>query len=176
MSAKNKKPSQRDGGGAGDSLGLRMNQLVTATGLPKSTLLYYVEQGLLPAPVKTSPNMAYYHPSCVERAQLIKRMQSQHRLPLGKIKVILEAQAQGQDLEALIALGQEIFGQGQGPMLNQREFLRQSGLSAQALKSCQDAGLLLPLEPGRFDQQDLAVGRMLARDMERGEPQGSVLL
>ena len=38
---------------------MRMNQLMVATGLPKSTLLYYVELGLLPRPVKTSPNMAY---------------------------------------------------------------------------------------------------------------------
>lgn len=168
MSATSKQPRKKDGGGAGDSLGLRMNQLMAATGLPKSTLLYYVEQGLLPAPVKTSPNMAYYHPSCVERAQLIKRMQGRHRLPLGKIRVILEAQAQGQDPEALIALGEEIFGQEQGPRLNQREFLRQSGLSVRALRRCQDAGLLLPLEPGRYDRQDLAVGRLLARALERG--------
>lgn len=145
-----------------------MNQLMAATGLPKSTLLYYVEQGLLPPPVKTSPNMAYYDEACVERAQLIKRMQNQHRLPLGKIRVILEAQAQGQDPEALIALGQEVFGRDQGPLLNKREFMRQSGLSRGALEKFQDAGLLLPLEAGRFDQQDLAMGRLWARALERG--------
>lgn len=168
MSNKSQTQSQKSRESRSAPPGLRMKQLMAATGLPKSTLLYYVEQGLLPPPVKTSPNMAYYDPACVERAQLIKRMQSQHRLPLIKIRVILEAQAQGQDLEALIALGEEIFGQEQGPKLNQREFIRQSGLSARALKSCQEAGLLLPLELGRFDQQDLAMGRLLARALERG--------
>jgi len=145
-----------------------MNQLMAATGLPKSTLLYYVEQELLPPPVKTSPNMAYYDEACVERAQLIKRMQNQHRLPLGKIRVILEAQAQGHDTEAFIALGQEIFGREQGPLLNKQEFMRQSGLGRKALEAFQEAGLLLPLEPGRFDQQDLAMGRLLAGALGRG--------
>jgi DNA-binding transcriptional MerR regulator len=155
-------------GGDSAPSGLRMNQLVAATGLPKSTLLYYVEQGLLPPPVKTSPNMAYYDESCVERARLVKRLQSRHRLPLGKIRDVLEAQAQGQDPEALINLGQEIFGREQGPLLGKQEFLRQSGLNRRALEEFQAAGLLLPLEEGRFDQQDLAMGRLLAQALERG--------
>ena len=44
-----------------------MNELTGATGVPKSTILYYIAQGLLPEPRKTSPNMAYYDPACVER-------------------------------------------------------------------------------------------------------------
>ena len=168
MSKTSKQSAPKSPAGKPAALGLRMNQLMAATGLPKSTLLYYVEQGLLPPPVKTSPNMAYYDEACVERAQLIKRMQNQHRLPLGKIRVILEAQAQGHDPEALIALGQEVFGREQGPLLNKREFMQQSGLSRGSLEKFQDAGLLLPLEPGRFDPQDLAMGRLLARALERG--------
>lgn len=168
MSKTSKKSAPKSPAGKPTALGLRMNQLMAATGLPKSTLLFYVEQGLLPPPVKTSPNMAYYDESCVELTQLIKRMQNQHRLPLGKIRVILEAQAQGQDPEALIALGQEVFGREQGPILNKQEFLRQSGLGRKALEAFQEAGLLLPLEPGRFDQQDLAMGRLLAGALGRG--------
>ncbi|MBU1276419.1 MAG: MerR family transcriptional regulator [Proteobacteria bacterium] len=145
-----------------------MKQLMAATGLPKSTLLYYAEQGLLPPPVKTSPNMAYYDPACVERARRIKQLQSQHRLPLSKIKVVLEAQDRGEAPEALIALGQEIFGQEQGPLLGKEEFRRQSGLSRKALEEFLAAGLLLPLEPGRFNQQDLAMGRLLAQAWARG--------
>lgn len=166
--------TQKGPGRAPAAPGLRMKQLMAATGLPKSTLLYYVEQGLLPPPVKTSPNMAYYDEACVERAQLIRRMQDQHRLPLGKIRVILEAQAQGQDTEAFIALGQEIFGREQGPLLNKQEFMRQSGLGRKALEAFQEAGLLLPLEPGRFDQQDLAMGRLLAGALGRGVGPGDL--
>ncbi|MCB2193083.1 MAG: MerR family transcriptional regulator [Deltaproteobacteria bacterium] len=168
MSTNTKSQEQKKTAGDTAPLGLRMNQLMAATGLPKSTLLYYVEQGLLPQPVKTSPNMAYYDEACVERARLIKRIQTQHRLPLSKIRTILDAQAQGQDTEALIALGHEVFGHQQENLLNKQEFLRQSGLSRRALEKFQDAGLLLPLEPGRYDQQDLAMGRMFATAQGRG--------
>lgn len=174
MSKHAKQQEPKGLGGKPAPPGLRMNQLVAATGLPKSTLLYYVEQGLLPPPVKTSPNMAYYDQACVERARQVKHMQSHHRLPLGKIKVVLEAQDRGEDPEALIALGQEIFGREQGPLLNKQEFLRQSGLGRKALEAFQDAGLLLPLEPGRFDQRDLAMGRLLAQAQARGVGPGDL--
>ena len=41
---------------------LRMADLVEATGVPKSTILYYVAEGLLPEPVRPKPNVAYYDP------------------------------------------------------------------------------------------------------------------
>lgn len=52
-----------------------MNELTSATGVPKSTVLYYLGQGLLPQPRKTSPNMAYYEPSSIDRIRLIQQLQ-----------------------------------------------------------------------------------------------------
>ncbi|MCF8033398.1 MAG: MerR family transcriptional regulator [Desulfarculaceae bacterium] len=148
--------------------GLRMNQLVAATGLPKSTLLYYVEQGLLPKPVKTSPNMAYYDPVCVERAGMIKNLQSQHRLPLGKIKILLEAAEQGQDLAPLLALTQEVFGPAQEELMDTKHFLVATGMEPEQLEGLLASELILPLEPGRFDQQDLAMARVYMRGWNAG--------
>jgi hypothetical protein len=62
-----------------------MNVLVATTGVPKSTILFYLSQGLLPQPRRTSPNMAYYEPACVERIRLIQQMQERHRLTLSEI-------------------------------------------------------------------------------------------
>ena len=72
------------------SPGLRMKALVEATGLPKSTILYYLQQGLLPEPVRTSRNMAYYDPKCVDLVKFIQHMQHHHRLSLIEIKERLE--------------------------------------------------------------------------------------
>ena len=79
--------------------GLKMQELVAATGVPKSTILHYLNQGLLPAPVKTSRNMAYYDPACVERLTFIKMMQSKYRLPL---KVIEKMLKEPQELRELL--------------------------------------------------------------------------
>lgn len=148
--------------------GLRMRELVEASGLPKSTLLYYVEQGLLPQPVRTSANMAYYSPECVERAAFIKEMQVRHRLPLDKIKAVLSFQDQGQEVTPMVEMLNLIFGEPPQRLLSLREFCRQSGLSAEEVAQWRQAGLLLPMQEQGFDQQDLAVGQLLAEAQKRG--------
>ena len=50
----------------------RMNELVEGTGVPKSTILHYLHQGLLPEPIKTIPNMASYDPECINRIRFIQ--------------------------------------------------------------------------------------------------------
>jgi DNA-binding transcriptional MerR regulator len=77
--------------------GLRMNELVKETGVPKSTILHYLNQGLLPEPQKTSPNMAYYDPACVGRIQYIQHLQHRHRLSLSEIKQVLAQKGRNLD-------------------------------------------------------------------------------
>ena len=148
--------------------GLRMNELMRASGLPRSTLLYYVEQGLLPAPVKTSPNMAYYHPDCVERAAFIKDLQANHRLPLEKIKKLLGLRDQGQEVAPLVEMLHLIFGPAPDQLLGLKEFCRQSGLSREQVEAWRAVGILRPRQAQGFDQQDLAVALNLARAGQRG--------
>ncbi|ORJ57427.1 MerR family transcriptional regulator [Geothermobacter hydrogeniphilus] len=148
--------------------GLRMSELVRQTGLPKSTILYYLDQGLLPQPVKTSPNMAYYAPECVPRLAQIKTLQTRHRLPLQKIGKLLELKDQGQEITPFIELHHAIFGDQDGPLLGREAFCQRSGLTPEQLAAFEKAGLLLPLSREGFDQQDLAMGILYARGLARG--------
>jgi DNA-binding transcriptional MerR regulator len=68
---------------------LRMGELAEASGVPAGTIKHYLREGLLPEPVKTSRNMAYYPPEFVERIQLIKQLQEERFLPLKVIKSML---------------------------------------------------------------------------------------
>jgi DNA-binding transcriptional MerR regulator len=104
--------------------GLRMRELAEATGLPKSAILHYVAQGLLPEPVRTGPNMAYYDPVCIERIKYIKTIQSRYAFPLGKIKMILARKDEGKDALPLIELSETIFGSAEGPSLDGLPFAR----------------------------------------------------
>ncbi len=148
--------------------GLRMKELCEATGLPKSTLLYYVDQGLLPQPEKTSPNMAFYPPECVERAALIRQLQSDQRLPLAKIKSVLEALDRGEDVTPLLMVHQVIFGDQTEELMSLEEFCQQSGLGQEQVKELEQAQLLMPLSNEGYDSQDLAMAQVLARGAERG--------
>jgi len=142
-------------------LGLKMNELAAASGVPKSTILYYIGQRLLPEPRKTSPNMAYYDPACVERIRLIQQMQERHRLTLSEIKRCLDDQDRGAALGVYLALNEEVFGPG-GPrrLLDTKAFCEETGLNAGQLEELQQARLLLPLAEGRFDAEDVSMGRM----------------
>jgi DNA-binding transcriptional MerR regulator len=52
-----------------------MSQLAEASGVSAGTIKHYLREGLLPEPVRTSRNMAYYPPDFVERIRLIKQLQ-----------------------------------------------------------------------------------------------------
>jgi DNA-binding transcriptional MerR regulator len=51
---------------------LRMGELARASGVSAATIKHYLREGLLPEPVKTSRNMAYYPAEFVDRIKVIK--------------------------------------------------------------------------------------------------------
>jgi DNA-binding transcriptional MerR regulator len=69
---------------------LRMGELAEASGVPAPTIKHYLREGLLPEPVKTSRNMAYYPPDFVDRIKLIKRLQEERFMPLKAIRQVLD--------------------------------------------------------------------------------------
>jgi DNA-binding transcriptional MerR regulator len=149
--------------------GLRMKELVEATGLPKSTILYYIQQGILPEPIKTSPNMAYYDPKCIEYIQFIQQMQRRHRLSLSEIKQIMEKRGDDADYSTYLELRDLIFGPSQQEhFLNREEFCKATGLTADQVTGLLKARLLLPLEEDRFDQEDVSIGKMFAQAFSWG--------
>ena len=56
---------------------LRMSDLVRITGLPRSTIHYYLNAGLLSPPQRTGKTMAYYGAAQVEELQRIKSLQEE---------------------------------------------------------------------------------------------------
>ena len=71
---------------------LKMRELAEASGVSAGTIKHYLREGLLPEPVKTSRNMAYYPPDFVDRIRLIKQLQEERFMPLKVIKRILEGE------------------------------------------------------------------------------------
>jgi DNA-binding transcriptional MerR regulator len=147
---------------------LKMQELAARTGLPKSTILHYSNAGLLPAPLKTEANMAYYHPDSVERLGLIKRLQTEHRLSLAAIRSLLAQQREGIDPGLLIELRTAIFGPTGQPTLDLAGFCAATGLSRREAAAELAAGVVAPLRPGRFDPDDVAIGRLRKAALRAG--------
>jgi DNA-binding transcriptional MerR regulator len=155
--------------------GLRMNELAEAAGVPKSTILYYLGQGLLPKPEKTSSNMAYYDPLCVDRVRHIQHLKKRHRFSLDEIRRLLEAHPDSSDLSLGVELHEIVFGRERpGRAIRSGEFLRETGLTRKQLADLLESRLLHPLEKGRFDPEDLEMGRMYRRALEAGVQVGEM--
>jgi len=75
--------------GRGEGL-LKMSELAERSGVSAGTIKHYLRERLLPEPVRTSRNMAYYPPDFVERIRLIKRLQEDRFMPLRVIRGIVE--------------------------------------------------------------------------------------
>jgi DNA-binding transcriptional MerR regulator len=67
-----------------------MKELAQASGVSAGTIKHYLREGLLPEPVRTSRNMAYYPPEFVERIRLIKQLQEERFMPLKVIRSMLD--------------------------------------------------------------------------------------
>ncbi len=89
---------------------MKISELAEASGVPVATVRHYLREGLLPEPVKTSRNMAYYPPEFVERIKLIKQLQEERFLPLKVIRELLESGDGDPDrLSALLELEDRIL-------------------------------------------------------------------
>ena len=151
--------------------GLRMKDLVAATGLPKSTILYYLAQGLLPEPERSRPNVAFYDPQSVDRIKLIRHLQKHHRLSISEIREVLDSRGGGPVAELRLELNELVFGpfdrEPQDP-LDAPAFCAETGLTGEQLQELLACRLLLPLQPDRFDREDVRMGRALARGLSWG--------
>jgi DNA-binding transcriptional MerR regulator len=90
----------------GDEM-MRMGELARASGVSAATIKHYLREGLLPEPVKTSRNMAYYPAEFVERIRMIKQLQEERYMPLRVIKDLLEEDPDR--ARALIELGDRLL-------------------------------------------------------------------
>ena len=79
---------------------LKMAELAEASGVSAGTIKHYLREGLLPEPVKTSRNMAWYPPEFVERIQLIKELQERRFMPLKAIKGLLDLEGEATRVSA----------------------------------------------------------------------------
>ncbi|MDH7497249.1 MAG: MerR family transcriptional regulator [Syntrophomonadaceae bacterium] len=148
----------------------KMSDLVRLSGVSRQTIHFYLREGLLLPPVRTSRNMAYYHESTVDDIRLIKDLQEKRYLPLAVIKEVLKARREGRDLggEEHLLLFETLFVQAQGEgadqPLGEAGFSAQTGLADTEVRHLVALGIFSPdCQAGEcwFDRFDLALARAL---------------
>jgi AcrR family transcriptional regulator len=69
---------------------MRINELVEKTGIPRTTIHYYLREGLLHPPRKTGRTMAYYDETHLQRLKQINELKKGSRLPISFLKEQIE--------------------------------------------------------------------------------------
>ncbi|MDQ4129613.1 MAG: MerR family transcriptional regulator [Actinomycetota bacterium] len=151
-----------DGRTRGDGL-LKMRELAEASGVSAGTIKHYLREGLLPEPVRTSRNMAYYPPEFAERIRLIKQLQEERFMPLRLIKAMLDEDPER--ARALVELEDRILEralQGDQKRVPAAELRRRYGIPQEALDRLAELGILSPSSRG-FGPRDVEIVEAISR-------------
>jgi DNA-binding transcriptional MerR regulator len=142
---------------------LRMGELAAASGVSAGTIKHYLREGLLPEPVKTSRNMAYYPPEFVDRIKLIKQLQEERFMPLKLIKSVLEDEPDR--VKALVELEDRILEralQGEQKRVPAKELRERYDVPQEVLDRLAELGVLTPNSRG-YSQSDVDIVEAISR-------------
>jgi DNA-binding transcriptional MerR regulator len=143
--------------------GLKMGELAEASGVPAPTIKHYLREGLLPEPVKTSRNMAYYPPDFVDRIRLIKRLQEERFMPLKAIRAVLEEDPER--AEALLQLEDQILDRalgGERSRTSAAEVRKRYGVPREVLDRLAELEVLTPNSRG-YSPSDVTIIEAISR-------------
>jgi DNA-binding transcriptional MerR regulator len=128
---------------------LRMGELAEASGVSAATIKHYLREGLLPEPVKTSRNMAYYPAEFVDRIRLIKQLQEERYMPLRVIKDLLDEDPER--AKALIELGDRLLERakaGEADRVSAAEVRHRFDVPQEVLDRLAEIEVLTPTDDG----------------------------
>ncbi len=142
---------------------LRMGELARASGVSAATIKHYLREGLLPEPVKTSRNMAYYPAEFVERIRMIKQLQEERYMPLRVIKDLLEEDPDR--AKALIELGDRLLAHalaGESDRVSAAEVRHRYDVPQDVLDRLAELEVLTPDDDG-YSPSDLRIVGAISR-------------
>jgi DNA-binding transcriptional MerR regulator len=145
---------------------LKIGELAEQSGVPAATIRHYVREGLLPEPVKTSRNMAYYPPEFVDRIKLIKQLQEERFMPLRVIRDLLVSGDGDPDrLRALIAIEDRILERalaGEKERVSAAEVRRRYDVPKEVLGRLAELDVVSPSRGG-YSPSDVRIVEAISR-------------
>jgi len=143
------------------------------TGESKSTILFYVKEGLLPEPEKPKPNLHLYDESCINIIKFIKYLQNQFSYSIAQIQAIFKENKFNfsDDFSMMLRSLQTMSGSSDGKWYNDDDFLELSELSQKELDDYLKRGLLFRQEQG-FSTQELKLVEVFRRAKTLGLDEG----
>jgi DNA-binding transcriptional MerR regulator len=142
---------------------LRMRELSAQSGVSAGTIKHYLREGLLPEPVRTSRNMAYYPPDFVDRIRVIKQLQEERFMPLKAIKRVMDEDPER--TRALVELEDKVIERaaaGEEKRVSAAELRRRYDVPKEVLDRLAELDVLTPTKRG-YGPSDVQIVEAIAR-------------
>ena len=149
--------------------GMAVGELSRRTGLSTAAINFYIREGLLPPPVKTSATRAVYEESYVDRIGRINELKARG-LTLKVIARVLD----NPDPAGELGITRPERRRVALAPVDIEAFIKETNLTGEQVYNALDLGLLDPVEGRRgesglrFDSRDITTGRAIARLLAGG--------
>jgi len=142
----------------------KMKELMALSDESKSTILYYIKEGLLPEPSKPKPNVHLYDESCVQILKFIKYLQHNFSYSIAEIQSIFKDNTFDLDgsFEMMVRSLELISGGRDNKWYTKKEFLVLLSMSENKLKEYQHKGYLFERAKG-FSTKEIEIAEILER-------------
>ena len=145
---------------------LKISEIAERADVPVATVRHYLREGLLPEPVKTSRNMAYYPPEFADRIRLIKQLQEERFLPLKVIRELLDSgNGDPATLRDLVELEDRILERasaGERDRVAVEEIEGRYEVPHDVLVRLEELGVLTPTDEG-YSPSDIQIVEAMSR-------------
>jgi len=130
----------------------------------RSTILYYIKEGLLPQPSKPKPNVHLYDESCVQILKFIKYLQHNFSYSISEIKSIFQDNNFDFDgsFEMMVNSLEIISGGRDSKWYSKKAFLSHLGIDEATLASYQSKGYVFERAKG-FSGKEIEIVQILQR-------------
>ena len=142
----------------------KMKELMALSEESKSTILFYIKEGLLPEPQKPKPNVHLYDESCVQILKFIKYLQHNFSYSISEIKSIFQDNTFDFDgsFEMMVRSLELISGGRDNQWYTKKEFLTLLSMDEKTLKTYQEKGYLFERARG-YSKKEVEVAEILER-------------
>ena len=150
-------------------MALKMKELMALSDESKSTILYYIKEGLLPAPFKPKPNVHLYDESCVQILKFIKYLQHNFSYSISDIQTIFrDNRFDFDDSFDMMVRSLELISGAKGSQWYSRsEFLKLLEIDDEKLNYFQSKKFLFEKAKG-FSNKELEIAEILLRAEKLG--------
>ena len=149
----------------------KMSDLVAKTNVPKSTILYYIKEGLLPEAKKIKANVHKYNNEHIELIKYIKYMQEKMGSSIDEIKLVLKSKNESfsSSYSMLAPLMNTLSGESTTLQHYKKyEFIEHFDINESLLEQLLNDNILIPLDENNYTQKEASIINLVENFIEVG--------